>query len=296
MTDSITPLQRALADRIVGLVHSEGLQAGTRLKEARIAETLGVSRSPVRAAMEILRREGVVTHEPNRGMILAVVPALPEADQPEAAGGASALDRMLVQIARLRHEQQIGDQFTEAELMRLLEVERPVLREALARIEDLGTISRRSGYGWQFTQGLRDSSAKAESYRFRLLIEPAAIMEPGFALDPEWITQMQREHEAMMTATWQESTSIALFEMNARFHYGICAGSGNRYITEAMARQNQLRRLYNYNWRLGEGRVRVTCQEHLEILARLAAGDLEMAALLLKRHLDGARDAKVSLE
>jgi DNA-binding GntR family transcriptional regulator len=293
MTEPTTPLQQELADRILAQIHAEGLEPGARLKESRLADLLGVSRSPIRAAMEILRGDGIVRHEPNRGMILATAPPAPTPLR-NAGEESSALDQMLVDIARLRHERQLGDRFTESELMRHLGVDRAALREVLARIEDLGMVARKSGYGWQFTQGLRDATAKSESYRFRLLIEPAALMEPDFKLDPEWIGQMRAEHMAIMEGEWTDGSAIALFEMNARFHFGLCAASGNRYIAEAMARQNQLRRLYNYAWQLGSGRVAVTCSEHIAILDRLSEDDREMAAMLLRRHLEGAWRARPS--
>jgi len=39
----------------------------------------------------------------------------------------------------------------------------------------------------------------------------------------------------------------------------------------------------------------VSCREHLEILARLEAGEREIAAALLRRHLEVARDISVVL-
>lgn len=100
---------------------------------------------------------------------------------------------------------------------------------------------------------------------------------------------MRSRHEAMLSAAWTDASSGTLFEMNAEFHLGISAASGNRYIEEAMNRQNQLRRLSNYNWQRGADRVAVTCREHLEILERLEAGDNEVAAALMRKHLTGAR-------
>lgn len=289
MSDPSTPLQQELVQRILALVHEQGLRPGDRLKEARLAELLGVSRTPVRAAMEILHHNGIVQRQPNRGMVLVAVPPPPEAASPPPL---STLDQVLVDFTRLRHEALLGDHFTEAELLRRLPVERSALREALTRIEELGMIARKSGYGWSFTQAVRDSAAKTESYRFRLLIEPAAILEPAFKLDPEWIARMRAEHLAFLEREWADSTAIALFEMNARFHHGLCAASGNRYLAEAMARQNQLRRLHNYAWQLGRERVVVTCSEHIEILDRLVENDREMAALLMRRHLQGVSKIK----
>ena len=40
---------------------------GTRLNEVRLAQTLGISRTPVRAALQTLAGEGLLLHQPNRG-------------------------------------------------------------------------------------------------------------------------------------------------------------------------------------------------------------------------------------
>ena len=99
---------------------------------------------------------------------------------------------------------------------------------------------------------------------------------------------MRARHEAFLRAPWTESSSVAFFEMNAGFHEGVAAASGNRFFADAVQRQNRLRRLSNYEWRHGRDRVEVNCREHLEILGRLSAGDAEMAALLMRRHLEEA--------
>jgi DNA-binding GntR family transcriptional regulator len=99
---------------------------------------------------------------------------------------------------------------------------------------------------------------------------------------------MRERHEAFFRGPWSESHSIAFFEMNAAFHEGLAAASGNRYFLAAIQRQTRLRRLSNYDWRHGRERVEVNCREHLEMLDRLEAGDMELAALLMQRHLDVA--------
>jgi DNA-binding GntR family transcriptional regulator len=118
-----------------------------------------------------------------------------------------------------------------------------------------------------------------------MLIECNAIMEPDFKLPGDWADDMRDQHNRFLVDKWNDASSIALFEMNAAFHLGICSASGNRYLAEAMHRQNQLRRLSNYNWKHGRERVIVTCTEHLEILDRLISGENEVAAALMRRHL-----------
>ncbi|MBI5275783.1 MAG: GntR family transcriptional regulator [Burkholderiales bacterium] len=192
----------------------------TRLNENRLAELLGVSRTPVRAALEHLEGKGIVARQRNRGVELVARPKL--------------------------------------------------------------------GYGWRFVNDAWDPAARHESYRFRMTIEPAAIREPGYRLAPEWLHQMRERHQAFLSAPWTDASSIAFFEMNAQFHESIAAGSGNRYFVVAIQRQNRLRRLSNYDWKHGRERVEVNCREHLEMLDRLAAGDNELAALLMHRHLEVA--------
>lgn len=282
MMDAGTPLQQELVSRIVQLVHEDGLQPGTMLNESRLAERLNVSRSPIRAALESLAKGGFVERQQNRGVQLVAIP--PVSSQAETS---TTIDEILVRIARDRREGNLVE-FTEAEAMRRYQVDRKAIRAALSKLEEIGAIRRNPGYGWHFPEALRDAKAKHESFRFRILIECGAILEPGFKLDPAWAAEMRDRHVKMMSQPWTESASIALFEMNAEFHEGICAASGNRYLREAMVRQNQIRRLYNYNWQHGWERVQVTCREHIEILDRLVSGDNEIAATLMRRHIENA--------
>lgn len=286
MSDVNTPLQQDLMRRIIEVIHEDGLQPGARLRQSQLADRLNVSRTPVRIALNLLNEKGFVEHEPNRGMTLAVIPPLAE-----TARDAPAEESLFIAIAKLRRGGELPDQFAELELMRLTGSERGPVRQALIKLEELGVVQRRKGYGWQFVDNARDARARLESYDFRALIECAAITSPDFSLDPAWIATMRARHEETLAAKWTETSSVTLFEMNAEFHLGISAASGNRYIEEAMHRQNQLRRLSNYNWNYGPDRVVTTCREHLEILARLEAGENEVASALMRRHLLGARNS-----
>jgi DNA-binding GntR family transcriptional regulator len=279
-----TPLHRELADRISTLVHEEGLEKGAWLNENRLAQQLGVSRTPVRGAIDHLAARGIVARRPHKGVELLRTPAPPKA----APDKAEADDALLQRIARDRQRGKLADHVSEKEMMDRYQLTRPLMRQALDRLGELGIVERRLGYGWQFVNDAWDAAARQESYRFRMTIEPAAIREPGFALPAGWIQAMRERHESFLAAPWTDASSVAFFEMNAAFHEGLSAGSGNRYFVAAIQRQNRLRRLSNYDWKHGRERVEVNCREHLEMLARLDAGDHELAALLMLRHLDVA--------
>lgn len=66
---------RSLRDQVADVVRERivggDLPPGTRLVERVLAEGLGVSRVPVRDALNLLKGEGFVTQEPRRGVVVA---------------------------------------------------------------------------------------------------------------------------------------------------------------------------------------------------------------------------------
>jgi DNA-binding GntR family transcriptional regulator len=66
--------QQQLTDRVLGALReaitSGRLPAGSRVKQEQVAAELGVSRTPVREALHLLEREGLVRLVPRRGAIV----------------------------------------------------------------------------------------------------------------------------------------------------------------------------------------------------------------------------------
>lgn len=274
-----TALQRRLARSIADLLKADGLKPGAPVNQLALARRLGVSRTPIRAALKLLRDSGMVKLE-GRGLALANVDAaLPIGEES---------DPRHVLIAAIAQGRQHGDlpaSVTEADLMRRFNAPRADVAGALRHLAGLGVVERKLGFGWRFA-ALADSAAdKRACYRFRLLVEPAALLEPGYAADPAWIASMQACHARYLARRWQAADAIAFFEMNAAFHLGLATYSGNRFLAQAVAQQNALRRLRNYSWRLGEERVRISCSDHLAILEAVADKAMERAAELMRRHL-----------
>lgn len=275
-----TRLQQDIAERILQMLREDGLGAGAWLNENSTARRLNVSRTPVRAALDYLAERGLVLRHPNRGIEILAAPTTP-------ANGTTpdATELAMVRIAHDRETGQLPDDISELEVMRRYELGRPEVQRLLARLADLDMIERKPGYGWRFLHEPRDPRVHEERYRFRLLIEPAGLLEPGFRLERTWIEEMRARHAQMLARPWREASSIALYEMNADFHEGLAAASGNRFIHSAIRRQNQLRRLSNYDWVFGFERVQVNCREHMQMLDYLEAGEREVAAALMRSHL-----------
>jgi DNA-binding GntR family transcriptional regulator len=66
-----TTLADQIADRIIGGIADRRLKPGQRLTEAELAAELGVSRVPVREAMQALASQGILVPAPRRGLLVA---------------------------------------------------------------------------------------------------------------------------------------------------------------------------------------------------------------------------------
>lgn len=65
-------LPEQIADRVVDAISIRQLSAGQRLIESELAETLNVSRGPVREAIRILGSQGIIVPADGRGMKIAM--------------------------------------------------------------------------------------------------------------------------------------------------------------------------------------------------------------------------------
>lgn len=278
MTPS-TALHHELARAARELWLAEATPPGTPVTEAMLAARLSVSRTPLRAALRLLEQAGIVRRE-GRAMVVAdLARDLPE----DAARDAAAI--LAADIVRAHVEGTLRDPLREADLMRRFSQPRGVLARALAQLEKLGIVARNPAQGWHFATGLTTPEDRVAALRFRLVVEPAALLEPGYRLDPRFARAMRHRHEAVLARPWRDRDAVGFFEMNAAFHAGLAAGSGNRFFVDAVEAQNRLRALRNVDWRFGAERAHASCREHLRVLDALEAGSPPRAAALLVEHL-----------
>jgi len=119
--DPASGLAEEIAARLREQVTGGALVPGQRLSEARLAAELEISRNTLREVFRLLTREGILRHEPNRGVFVAVpsmasildiyrvrrlieVPALAQ-----AWTGHAAVARMRAAVVRARELRPIPD-------------------------------------------------------------------------------------------------------------------------------------------------------------------------------------------
>jgi DNA-binding GntR family transcriptional regulator len=289
----------ALARQILEIARRDGLAAGARLPEVRLAERLGVSRSPVRAALALLRERGAVRPSPRQGYCLAL-------DSDSAAFTALVLPEpeeevIYRDLVRARFANLVPQQVAVADVMRRYGCDRATANRVLAQMSEEGVIERAAGRGYVFGPVLNDARAYDESYRFRLLVEPAAVLEPGFRADPKRMKSLRERHAALLARMSEEGgiervPMAELFAADAEFHEAIGEFCGNRFLAHAIRLQTRLRRLSEYENYNDRARLSDSCREHLAILDAFEADDRPRAAELLRRHIAVSQEVRPSFD
>ncbi|TKT77413.1 GntR family transcriptional regulator [Aquamicrobium sp. LC103] len=287
--EGASPLQIDLARRILERIRDAGWAAGTRVSVPELARAFGVSRSPVSAALELLVQQGVLAPMPTRG--LQVARDVSDLDAAALLPN-SPMEDLYRRMMRERALGELPQEVSEAELIPRYGVSRGVIRKLLMRFAAEGLVQRLPGHGWRFADTLVDEDAYLESYEFRIAVECAALGSPRFKADPQQLLALRRAHERILEDRGRDTGGDEWFRVNAAFHEKLVAFSGNRFLTDAVRQQNNLRRMQESAafHELPAERIEQSCKEHLAILDAVEAGEMEWAEALLRRHLREASD------
>ncbi|MBE2278262.1 MAG: GntR family transcriptional regulator [Rhodobacteraceae bacterium] len=282
-----------LAQEIARHVDEAGLPAGTPLPERALAERFHVSRSPVRLALRALRQAGVLAEAERGGFCVAD----PAAARALAATGTVADDAEAgyLAIARDRLAGRIPDRISENALLRRYPLTRPRLQAVLARAAAEGWAERLPGNGWRFLPVLTSAETYRQSYSFRQAIEPAALLEAGFALNRPVIERHLDRQRRLVAGEIADLSAVDLFEVNRGMHEALIECSGNAFFIESLRRVDRLRRLIEYRLQVDRTKARLRCEEHVAILEMVLQGRNPEAAEAMRRHLAALAPLKAGL-
>jgi DNA-binding GntR family transcriptional regulator len=282
-TSNRSDLREALAARIVEHISAEKLAAGTHVVAQDLADRFGVSRSPINQALRLLHEKGVLAHERNRGYLV------------DATGGISGVDlglpsegeltKVYLQIADDRSHGRLPTQVSESLIRKRYGLTRAQATAVLGRIAQEGWAERRPGYGWEFSEMLTTPEALLQTYRARMALEPAALLEPGYRLEPETAERLRAAELELLGGTLETISPDALHERGVRFHESIVGAGRNPFLLDALRRINRVRRLLSYRSMATRERYHQQCREHLAILGLLEEHRNAEAAEALRAHL-----------
>jgi DNA-binding GntR family transcriptional regulator len=285
-------LPAQLASQIVELLRTNKKVRGDHLSEQEFADAFRVSRTPVREAFRLLEDMSVLEKRPNRGYFL-----LRDADalEHQHLQAGESEDRVYFDIAADRLSGALPERFTENQLMRRYGVSRSRLVKYLLQMQHEGWLERLPGHGWEFQPTLNSPEVYEQSFRFRLLIEPVALLEPGYTISPDTISHLRNQQKAMLDGGIFSYSRSHTFQIGATFHETIVAAAQNPFYVDAIRRVNRLRRLMEYRLTTGRSRMIQQCKEHLALLDILETGNYSEASTYLRKHLEGAQAQKLGL-
>ncbi len=279
-----TPLIANLAGQIVAHIRTDKLAEGDRLIERKLAEQFRVSRSPVRNAMKLLHDIGVLKQSDGGGYMIADV----EAAEKLSLESSSAEDdeQIYLTIADDRLHGRLPERITESEFLRRYDLTKARLSKILLRMANEGWIERLPGNGWAFLPVLTSLQAYEDSYRFRLLIEPAALLEPTFKLNRPALLRCREEQQWLVDGGIWTVSDAKLFELNSGMHEAIIECCQNSFFIESLRRLDRLRRLIDYRQMLDRQSARERSREHLQLLDLILAGKNLEASRFMAQHLE----------
>lgn len=278
--------------KILALIAEDRLPEGAHLRAQQIADRLRLSRSPVNDALSALEQHGVVARKPNRGyFLLRDYDTLAQA--PADIAPPSADDIVTQVYFKLADELLRGElpmQCSEALLRARYALTNAQTQALLARISQEGWAQRRPGYGWEFSSMMTTPDSLLQSYRLRLALEPAALLEPGFRISRQVLARCRAAEMHLLDGGIATDTADQLHDRGVRFHESLVEASGNPFFIDTIKRVNRVRRLLSYRSMQDRSRYKQHCDQHLAILDLLERERNEDAAAALAAHLRSTLD------
>jgi DNA-binding GntR family transcriptional regulator len=276
-----------LANQILDVIRDAKLERGHHLREQQLADLIGVSRTPIRSALDLLAKRGIVETRKNHGFFLRK--PFDSLHRIEIEVPSTIEDELYAKLVRDRLDNRIMNSITPSDIARRYKVDRVALTRTLSRMAEDGLVARNQGHGWSFQPTLDSVVSLRASYEYRLTLEPAAFLLPSFKPDQAAIERMRLQHLYLVAHPDIATVSAKqLFDTDAAFHEMFAEASGNTFFAQAIQVQNRLRRLLEFGSYVDSRRVKEWCREHLAIIEAVAAGDLAQAASRMRAHLEQA--------
>jgi len=180
----------------------------------------------------------------------------------------------------------------EDELMARFAVKRHVVRDVLARLEQMGLVERRRNVG-AMVRGFDDQDV-VDLYELRILLECEAVRRmplPVPASDLDVLKRIQADHDLAVSRDDQRG----IFRSNQAFHeklYGLC---GNQALAQAIQEYARRTHAIRFGALSTPEQQQRSMREHHDILRALEEGRRETLVELAHSHLLPSRDRYLAL-
>lgn len=194
-----------------------------------------------------------------------------------------------LRAAVLQGEFPYGHRLGEEAVAERLGVSRTPVREALLKLHADRLLKRYEDGGFYVAEP--DLLDIRDLYELRLSLELSAITRGMFGAvshDPVALQRIRDDWLAIQAAPPEPDGSF--IELDESFHVALCQASGNLAIAETLEGVNaRIRHVRMYDF-LTADRIEISITEHLGITDAVIAGQLEIAAHLMREHIGASLD------
>ncbi len=297
--NTVRPYYEIVREAISANVANGNLPRGTRLLTSAVADRLGVSRPPVKRALELLQRDGVVTALSSQGYVVGrnvsgdTVARLNlhrlRLDLPVELGehlGQSSWERIFEAVeADVMNCIPFGTfQISEAGIGDHFDVSRTVVRDVLSRMDARGLIAKDRSSHW--IAGPFGARMLDEAHDVRRLLEPSALVAALPLLDPAMLSGAQ-EHVRVALRDAAAMSQGVVESIERELHVECLRPLRNKRLAQAV-RLSQISLAINrlFGAYIGVHDETGMLREHALIFDHAIMGDHEGAAAAMRHHLD----------
>ena len=299
------PTQEVIYESIRNQICKGELQPGTELKQVELAQQFGVSRMPIREALQNLLASGLATRLQNRHVVIAddarklaleeQGTETGEVDRPRVKAEQTAKTQVpmnkihllpareqvaaYLRKAILRQEIREGTILNLADTARQMGVSVTPVREALQLLAAQGLVRLRPNKG-AVVMGINEKTIR-DHFAVRTLLEGEAA---ALAARPGSDISEVEEVYAAMKKCMEEQRYSEYTHYNESFHMAIWQASDNPKLAQILA---SLWNGLSLGFLVSENEYsQISFAEHTKFMAALRAHDAAKARKLMRAHME----------
>lgn len=274
-----------IAAEIADLIAVGDIKPASHLSTPMLANRFEVSRTPVREALVQLAKRGVVQQRANRGYFACTARSKGKRRKPIDLVHPNDAPAVYYKLAEDWLRDAVPAEVNEQFLLERYGLTKGQLATILNRATNEGWMERKAGYGWRLLPVAKTPEAHEQICRFRIVIEPAAMLEPTFQLDRPASERMRLTFQTMLDSGIDSWPADRLHRTSVDFHEDLARMSRNPLFLQSVVRANRFRQLLEYRTMIDRRRVRQETCEHIEINNLLLSGDIVGASYAMRQHL-----------
>lgn len=276
-------------DQLVGLAPGDALPS-----ELKLADSLKVGRTVVRAVLKRLAEGGVIRLEGRTKSLLR--PARAQDHLPEREDYISLRElegRFLDWV--LRFDVPADTSLNVTQLAKQFLVPPHLLQEFLAGLGQFGLVERRPRGGWRLLGFTADYAVELSDFRTLLEVNAARTVSTLPKTHPVWaaIDALDREHVQLLDRIDTDFRDFS--RLDEKFHVTINTVVKNRFVTD-FQKVISLIFLYHYQWdkQFERDRNKAAIGEHRRIIAAMQSGDADAAQAAVQAHLATSKETLIA--